>query len=119
MAIAKDLKDIHDSTADALQTINQRTSNDQIAIFDPRVKFASKKEEENAAIVWSSKSINLAMDAIEEGQGLRVSPFVKNNPNLRKPNLLYLYSEEEVLEILRCRKDIIYFAEKYVFLKTE
>lgn len=119
MGISQDLKDIHNSTADAIQTINKRTDDDQVAIFDPRVKFASKKEEAEAAIVWSSKSIELALDAINEGQGLRVSPFLKNNPNLRKPNLLFQYTEEELMEIFRCRKDIVYFAEKYVYLKTE
>lgn len=115
----KDIESIRKSTAGVIQTINQRTEDDKVAVFDPRIKFASKKEEMEAAIVWSTKSVELALQAIDEGQGLRVSPFIGKNPNLRKPNLLFQYTEEEITEILRCRKDIIYFAEKYVFLKTE
>lgn len=106
------------SATNTLQLINQQTDDDKVAIFDPRIKFASKKEEAKASIVWSTKSIELALEAINDGQGLRVSPFLKSNPNLRKPNLLYQYTDEEILEILKCKKDIIYFAEKYVFLKT-
>lgn len=92
---------------------------DKVAVFDPRIKFASKKQEQEAAVVWSTKSIELAMQAIEEGQGLRLSPFLKSDPNLRKANLLFQYTDEEIAEILKCRKDIIYFAETYVYLKTE
>lgn len=102
-----------------IQTIAQTQDDDQVAVFDPRVKYLTKKEEQAAAIVWSTKSIELAYQAIEEGKGLRISPFHKNNPNLRKANLVFQYTEEEIMEILRCKKDILYFAEKYVLLKTE
>ena len=114
-----DIENIKSSTNAAIQKIEQRINDDKIAVFDPRIKFASKKEEQEAAVVWSTKSIELAMKAIEEGQGLRLSPFMKKDPNLRKANLLFQYTEEELQEIIKCRKDIIYFAEKYIFLKTE
>lgn len=113
------LENAKSSTQATIQTINQRIDGDKVAVFDPRVKFASKEKEAEATIVWSSKSIELALKALDEGQGLRVSPFLKSDPNLRKANLVFQYTEEEIEELIHCKKDIIYFAEKYVLLKTE
>lgn len=113
------LEQVKKDTSTVIQKIEQRIEGDKIAVFDPRIKFASKKQEQEASVVWSTKSIELAMQAIEEGQGLRISPFLKSDPNLRKANLLFQYTDEEISEILKCRKDILYFAEKYVYLKTE
>lgn len=113
------LENAKSSTQATIQTINQRIDGDKVAVFDPRVKFASKEKEAEATIVWSTKSIELALKALDEGQGLRVSPFLKSDPNLRKANLVFQYTEEEIEELIHCKKDIIYFAEKYVLLKTE
>lgn len=114
-----ELEQVKKDTSTVIQKIEQRIEGDRVAVFDPRIKFATKKQEQEAAVVWSTKSIELAMQAIEEGQGLRISPFLKSDPNLRKANLLFQYTDEEISEILKCRKDIVYFAETYVYLKTE
>lgn len=114
-----ELEQVKKDTSTVIQKIEQRIEGDRVAVFDPRIKFATKKQEQEAAVVWSTKSIELAMQAIEEGQGLRISPFLKSDPNLRKANLLFQYTDEEIAEILKCRKDIVYFAETYVYLKTE
>lgn len=114
-----ELEQVKKDTSIVIQKIEQRIEGDRVAVFDPRIKFATKKQEQEAAVVWSTKSIELAMQAIEEGQGLRISPFLKSDPNLRKANLLFQYTDEEIAEILKCRKDIVYFAETYVYLKTE
>lgn len=115
----EDKKTVSSKLESAIQTITKTQEDDKVAVFDPRVKYMSKKAEQDAAIVWSTKSIELAYEAIEEGKGLRISPFHKNNPNLRKSNLVFQYTDEEIMEILKCKKDIVYFAEKYVLLKTE
>lgn len=114
-----ELEQVKKDTSTVIQKIEQRIEGDRVAVFDPRIKFATKKQEQEAAVVWSTKSIELAMQAIDEGQGLRISPFLKSDPNLRKANLLFQYTDEEIAEILKCRKDIVYFAETYVYLKTE
>ena len=115
----EDKKTVSSKLESAIQTITKTQEDDKVAVFDPRVKYMSKKAEQDAAIVWSTKSIELAYEAIEEGKGLRISPFHKNNPNLRKSNLVFQYTDEEIMEILKCKKDIVYFAEKYVLLKPE
>lgn len=117
--MSTELDNIKRSTQLAIKSISSQESEDRVAVFDPRVKFKSKEKEEEGTVIWSTKSINLALDAINDGQSLRISPFLKSDSNLRKPNLLFQYTEEEITEILRCRNDIIYFAEKYVMLKTD
>ena len=40
------------------------------------------------------------------------------NPNLRAAGERYEYTEEMVREYIRCKEDILYFAEKYFFIQT-
>ncbi|AFF28085.1 gp87 [Sphingomonas phage PAU] len=89
-----------------------------IKTFDPRLPFDSKEEQENASIVWSSRSIDFVYNCINEGVGFRGSPFYRGKPGIRNANLVYQYTEEELEEILKCMDDINYFAEKYVYLKA-
>lgn len=111
------LKDLQDSVINSQEEF-KKVEHDVIPVFDPRVTFKSKKEQDEAKIIWSSKSIELAYEAIKDGLGLKISPFMRNDTKLRKANLNFQYSEEETLEIIKCKKDILYFAEKYVYLMT-
>ncbi|MDD3052526.1 MAG: terminase family protein, partial [Candidatus Cloacimonetes bacterium] len=38
----------------------------------------------------------------------------KGNPKLRSPDLLIEYTDEQILEIVRCMDDFMYFCAKYV-----
>ena len=104
--------DLQQKAAEALSSIANR----QMKVFDPRNE--ADITSEDGAIVWSSKSIELAYDALKKGFGLRKSPFYRGNVDLRKANLTFQYTEEEIAEIIRCKKDIVYFANTYIYLKT-
>lgn len=104
--------DLQQKAAEALSNI----ANKQMKVFDPRNE--ADITSEDGAIVWSSKSIELAYDALKKGFGLRKSPFYRGNVDLRKANLTFQYTEEEIAEIIRCKKDIVYFANTYIYLKT-
>ena len=41
----------------------------------------------------------------------------EGNPNLRKGNIVFNYSDEEIREIKKCAKDIVYFANTYCTVK--
>ena len=101
----------------AEQVLEQAISG-KIPVFDPRSSDAVE-ENDGAAVIWTTKSIELAYKAIKDGYSLRKSPFYRGNTSLRKPNLNFQYTEEELQEIIRCKQDIIYFANKYCYLKTE
>lgn len=118
---ASEIKQMMDNTRNlqnkAAQTLESAISG-RIPVFDPR---SSDAQEENtgAAVIWSTKSIELAYKALKDGYSLRKSPFFRGNISLRKANLNFQYTQEELEEIIKCKNDIIYFANTYCYLKTE
>lgn len=76
-----------------------------------------KKEEQSFA--WTSKKVNQLMDAIDEGYKPKETPFYERNPNLRKGNIVFEYTDHELREIQRCARDIVYFANNYCTVMTD
>ncbi|MBR4590262.1 MAG: terminase family protein [Bacteroidaceae bacterium] len=76
-----------------------------------------KKQEMND--IWNTKRVNEALDAIDNGIPLKSSPFFMKNVNLRKPNLVYDYTQYELDEITKCANDICYFADTYCKVMTD
>jgi hypothetical protein len=77
------------------------------------------KEESDNKIVWSTAKIEMLMQAIEEGIHVKHAPFHEGNPTLRKANINFDYTNEEISEIKRCSRDIVYFANKYCTVMTD
>lgn len=69
-------------------------------------------------MVWSSKVIEVALKGLEQGKKLIANPFYENNTKLLKGDLVFERTPEEIEEWIRCREDIIYFANKYCKLMT-
>ncbi len=78
--------------------------------FDP-VK-EQKGNEQAQSVVWSTNSINAAVDAIGKGLPLKINPFIGTNTKLLKPELVFRRTEDEIEDYVRCMQDICYFAEK-------
>ena len=72
---------------------------------------------EASKVVWSTKSLNAAVDALKKGLPLKANPFCGTNTMLLKPDLVYKRTEEEVDDYIKCMQDPLYFAEK-CFLMT-
>ena len=68
--------------------------------------------------IWSSRSLDLALDGLKQGRKLVANPFYENNTKLLKGDLVFDRTPEEIQEWLRCKNDIIYFVEKYCKLMT-
>ena len=85
--------------------------------FDP-VK-DQKGNEQAQSVVWSTKSLHMAVDAITKGLPLKVNPFIGNNTKLLKPELVFKRTEEEINEYVHCMQDICYFAEKCYVMTAE
>lgn len=85
--------------------------------FDP-VK-DQKGNEQAQSVIWSTKSLDMAVDAITKGLPLKVNPFIGNNTKLLKPELVFKRTEEEINEYVRCMQDICYFAEKCYVMTPE
>ena len=84
--------------------------------------FNPVKEDKDGIIakrmVWSSKSLELAISGIKAGRKLIANPFYENNTSILKGDLVFDRTPEEVQEWIKCKNDILYFAEKYCKLMT-
>ena len=78
-----------------------------------------KGNVESAKVIWSTKSLNMAVDAIKKGLPLKTNPFCGTNTLLLKPDLVYKRTAEEVEDVMRCMKDPIYFATKCSLMTPE
>lgn len=71
-------------------------------------------------IVWSTKQINDLLLALDQGYRPKVKlPFYEGKQFLRRGNIVFEYTDDEVAELARCANDIVYFAEKYAVVMTD
>lgn len=103
---------------DTAQQINDQThkfnSKYQKPVFDPRImdKTGSKQ-------LWNSESVELALNGIREGYKLKESPFLKTVQGvlLRKANLPFDYTPDEIEILLECAEDKFFFCDNFGKLK--
>lgn len=78
-----------------------------------------KESDDKAAqaVVWSTASLNAAVEAKKKGLPLKANPFLNNDIQLLKPNLVFRRTAEEIEDWIRCKEDKVYFANK-CYLKT-
>ena len=72
---------------------------------------------EASKVIWSTKSLLAAVEALKKGLPLKANPFCGSNTMLLKPDIVYRRTQEEVDDYIRCMQDPLYFAEK-CFLMT-
>ena len=71
-------------------------------------------------IVWSTRQINDLLVAMDQGYRPKIKlPFYEGRQFLKKGNIVFEYTDEEITELARCAKDIVYFAEKYAVVMTD
>ena len=70
---------------------------------------------------WSTERIDDLLRRVDE-EGLDFksvdNPFHDNNPDLKRSNVLWNFTEDEILEIQKCAKDATYFS-KYCKVVTD
>lgn len=81
--------------------------------YDPSVKFTTSADADAARVVWSTESVNIALNAIEQGLPIKATPFFESAIGIRKAGLLYRNTTSEQEEFKKCKFDILYFANKY------
>lgn len=85
-------------------------------------KFNPIKEETGGirarARIWSTEILDKAIDGLNKGKRLVYNPFYENNSKILKADLTFERTPEEIEEWKKCKKDIVYFCEKYCKLKT-
>lgn len=69
---------------------------------------------------WSSQTIKDLMENITNGGPMpRQNPFYEGDTDWRGKNVAFEYTQEEIEEIIRCQRDILYFANNYCYSKTD
>ena len=81
--------------------------------------FEFKIEKGAESFAWTSDKVEQLMLALDEGYKPKSTPFYEGNPNLRKGNIVFNYTPEELREIKKCATDIVYFANKYCTVMTD
>ena len=79
-------------------------------------------EDKSGNNYWSSAKVEaLIYNAEEHGVDYKDmdNPFHENDPELRKGNVLFEYTEWELEEMQKCASDVVYFANKYCHVMTD
>ena len=71
-------------------------------------------------LVWATKKIEDLEVALDQGYkpGVKM-PFYEGKQFLKRGNIVFEYTDEEIQELARCAADIVYFAEKYAVVLTD
>tara|TARA_R110001592_G_scaffold192795_4_gene439738 strand:+ start:7109 stop:8929 length:1821 start_codon:yes stop_codon:yes gene_type:complete len=81
---------------------------------------SSANSASSERIVWSTERVQSLIVALDEGYKPKGgTPFYDGNPNLRKGNAVFEYTDNEVEEIRKCARDIVYFANNYATVMTD
>ena len=83
---------------------------------------AEIKEDKSSSNFWSTAKVErLMQDAEEKGVEYKDvdNPFHENEPELRRGNILFEYTNWELEEIKKCASDVVYFANKYCKVMTD
>lgn len=83
-------------------------------IYDPRII-----DNDNNRALWNSESVELAINGLREGYKLKDNPFLKTvkGANLRKANIPFDYTQDELDIISECASDKIFFGNHFTKLK--
>lgn len=68
--------------------------------------------------VWSTKAVKQYEEDLDNGIERKDNPFYYGNCTLRRANLLYEYTQEEINELIKCKNDVNYFANHYAYTKS-
>ena len=85
--------------------------------FDP-VKDL-KGNEQAKQVIWTTKALDKAVEAIKQGLPLKVNPFIGSNTKLLKPELVFERTEEEIEDYIHCMQDVTYFASKCYIMQPD
>lgn len=85
--------------------------------FDPIKKQIGGKAAEQ--VIWSTYSLNAAVNALKQGLPLKANPFIGKNTKLLKADLVYKRTSEEIDDYIKCKQDPVYFASKCYLMTPE
>ena len=102
-------REINSTTSKLNKIIKQRE------VFDPRII----DDSGSGKSLWTTESVELAMKGLHEGYKLRENPYLKSVKGalLRKSNLPFKYTEDEIKILEICSYDKEFFSDNFGRLK--
>jgi len=78
-----------------------------------------KEEKDDNKLIWTTERVEKILASMEEGYQPTDHPFYEGNPDYKKGNISFEYTEWEYEELKLCAKDIIHFANTYCQVMTD
>lgn len=82
-------------------------------------EYKEDSAEDNSKVIWTTDKVKKLLDAMEEGYQPSDHPFYEGDPNYKKGNIVFDYTDQEFDELKRCAKDIIHFANSHCQVMTD
>jgi len=82
-------------------------------------EYKEDKQKDDGRVIWTTEKVYKLLDAMEEGYQASDHPFYEGDPNYKKGNIVYEYTDMEYEEVKKCAKDIIHFANTYCQVMTD
>jgi hypothetical protein len=82
-------------------------------------EYKEDKQKDDGRVIWTTEKVYKLLDAMEEGYQASDHPFYEGDPNYKKGNIVYEYTDMEYEEIKLCARDIIHFANTYCQVMTD
>lgn len=70
-----------------------------------------KSKKYNKNTVWTSKYVQDELDKVESGEDGSKIPFFEGDIQLKAPNIVFEFTQDELLELSKCANSVIYFAQ--------
>ena len=77
------------------------------------------KSDNRAKRIYTSAMIDILLADAANGLEIDTDPFYMGDLELRAPNIVFEYTDQEVEEFQKCMMDPIYFIEKYCKFQTD
>ena len=79
-----------------------------------KVQEYKEENKDDGKIVWTTDKVANLLAAMEEGYATADHPFYEGDPNYKKGNVVFEYSDWEYAELKKCASDIVHFANNDV-----
>lgn len=84
-----------------------------------KVKEYKEENPDDGKVIWTSEKVDKILQAMEDGYQPTEHPFYEGDPNYKKGNIVFEYTDWEYEEIKKCAKDIVHFANTYCQVMTD
>lgn len=68
--------------------------------------------------IWTTIKVDDVLSKMMKGNITKTTPFFKKHIGHKRGNILFKYTKKEIVELEKCKEDIIYFANTYCKIQT-